>query len=59
MTKKYYRIQPRVTKEKFEIFQRLARKKGTDMSKLTRQLIDAFIDSELAPKPKNRTKNPA
>jgi hypothetical protein len=47
MRRKYYRIQPRVDREKFEIFQQLAAKKGMNISALARQLIDNFIKSEL------------
>lgn len=46
MRKKYYRIQPKVPKETFEAFQQLAAKKGLKVSRLARQLIDGFIESE-------------
>ncbi len=53
MRKKYYRIQPRVSREKFETFQQLAANKGMNISQLARQAIDHFIaESKIAPNEK-------
>lgn len=46
MRKRYYRIQPKVSRQQFEAFQQLAAKKGINMSALARQLIDDFIKSQ-------------
>lgn len=46
MRSKYYRIQPRVSRDKFEAFKQLAAKKRTNMSALARQVLDDFIKSE-------------
>ncbi len=46
MVVKYFRIQPRVNRKTFEAFQNIANQKGTDMSKLARQLLEQYIESE-------------